>query len=156
MKVQIRRETDTDKEKLHEMVHEKEVARQFFFHPFDVKFPESLDEEGYGFTILADGRIVGEIVLEDPTRCGSTYTVGFFVSPEYWGKGICTEALKQIVKFAFDELKIHKIHSDNDSDNPASGRVLEKAGFKKEGVFKEHNFKEGKHIDIIHWGIIRK
>jgi ribosomal-protein-alanine N-acetyltransferase len=57
------------------------------------------------------------------------------VGRKYWNQGICTEALKQIVRFAFDELKIHKIACDTESDNPASLRVLEKGGFRKEEEF---------------------
>ena len=99
-------------------------------------------------------RLSLEIMLESPSICRSTYSVGFAVGREFWGQGICTEALTQIVRFGFSELRIHKIVGDNDADNPASGRVLEKAGFKKEGVFKEHYFRDGKYVDVIHWGII--
>ena len=53
--------------------------------------------------------------------------------------------------YAYNVLGIHKIHGDNDSDNPASGRVMEKAGFTNEAVFKEHVFKGGRCIDIVHW-----
>ena len=154
MKVQLRKSRKPEK-KAEEILAEKEVARQLFLPPFEVEYRGPL-EKGYYFTILADGEIVGRIGLERPSRCRSTYSVCFYVSQDYWGKGIATEALKQVVKFAFDELRIHKICGDNDSDNPASGRVMEKAGFKREGVLKEHWFKEGRYIDIIHWGIIRK
>jgi RimJ/RimL family protein N-acetyltransferase len=92
-------------------------------------------EDAYYFTILADGEIAGEIMLEHPSVCRSTYRVGYAVGRKYWNQGICTEALKQIVRFAFDELKIHKIACDTESDNPASLRVLEKGGFRKEEEF---------------------
>ena len=62
--------------------------------------------------------------------------------------------MKQIVRFGFDELRLHKIVGDNDSNNPASGRVFEKAGFHQEGVLKEQVFKRGRYIDRIHWGLI--
>ena len=61
-------------------------------------------------------------------------------------QGICTEALKQVVRFGFDELKIHKIACDTDSDNPASLRVLEKAGFKEEEVFEEAWHREDESV----------
>ena len=100
------------------------------------KFRKSL-KNSYPFTIMADGKIAGEIGLEGPSICRSRYNVGFSVAPKLRNQGICTEALKQVVRFGFDELKIHRIVGDNDSDNPASGRVFEKAGFKTDGVFKE-------------------
>lgn len=104
-------------------------------------------KDSYGFTILADGKIAGEIVLEYPSVCRSTYRVGFAVGRKFWNQGICTEALKQIVRFAFDELKIHKIAGDNDSDNPASGRVFEKAGFMKAVDLREDKYN-------VEWGLI--
>ena len=157
MNVNIREERKTDKAILDEFYADEEVSKELWLPSnkdlWIPSFRKTL-KDGYYFTILADGEIVGDICLEDPSRCRSTYSVGFAVGRQYWGQGICTEALKQIVKFGFDELKLHKIVGDNDSDNPASGRVFEKAGFEKEGVFKEHVFKAGEYIDIIHWGII--
>lgn len=58
------------------------------------------------------------------------------------------------MRIAFDELNIHRLFGDNDSDTPASGRVFEKVGFKQEGVFREHVLKAGKYIDVINWGLI--
>ncbi|MEZ4867829.1 MAG: GNAT family protein [Caldilineaceae bacterium] len=79
--------------------------------------------------------------------------MGFATDRQYWNRGCCTEALKQLVAFAF-ELKLHKLISDNDSDNPASGRVFEKVDFKQEGVFKEQVVIRGQYIDVIHWGLL--
>lgn len=112
------------------------LATAEYVHPWsnDLWMPEprrSL-ERSYPFTILADGEIAGEIGLESPSVCRSTYTVGYAIGREHWNQGICTEALKQIVTFAFEELCLHKIVSDTASDNPASLRVLEKVGFRKE------------------------
>jgi RimJ/RimL family protein N-acetyltransferase len=67
---------------------------------------------------------------------------------------LCTKALRQIVNYGFDKLKIHKICGDSGSDNPASGRVMEKAGFTREGVFREHVYKDGQYVDVLHWGLI--
>jgi RimJ/RimL family protein N-acetyltransferase len=162
MKVTIKEMRQTDRATLDEFYADEEVSKQLFLSSnkdswdrrcFHSQFRKSL-KENYSFTILADGKVAGEIMLESPSTCRSTYSVGFAVGREFWGQGICTEALRQIVRFGFSELRIHKIVGDNDSDNPASGRVLEKAGFKKEGVFKEHYFRDGKYVDVIHWGLI--
>jgi RimJ/RimL family protein N-acetyltransferase len=157
MKVNIREERKTDKATLDEFYADEEVLKEIWL-PSNADSWISLFrkhlKQNYGFTILADGKIVGEIRLDGPSICRSTYNAGFAVGRKFWGQGICTEALKQIVRFAFDELKLHKVVGDSDSDNPASGRVFEKAGFKKEGVFKEHVFKQGRYIDRIHWGLI--
>lgn len=100
----------------------------------DRYMPESKKklERGYPFTILADGEIVGDIGLGDPTECRTTYEVGYAIGRPFWNRGICTEALRQVVRFAFDELQVHKVRGDTDAENPASIRALQKAGFVEE------------------------
>ena len=159
MDVIIREAKASDQAVMEEFYKNEEVLKELWLpsnaDDWIPPFRQSLKGvQKFGFTILANDEIVGEITLEDPSICRSTYSVGFAVGRRYWGRGICTEALKQIVRFGFDELKLHKIVGDNDSDNPASGRVFEKAGFKQEGVLKEHVFKDGRYIDRIHWGLI--
>jgi len=157
MKVTVRERRKADDATLDELYAHPEVLKEIWTpenaESWIPEFRKSM-KDGYYFTILVDGKIAGDIGLDSPSRCRSTYEVGFGLGREFWGQGICTEALKQVVRFAFDELKIHKIFGDNDSDNPASGRVFEKAGFKQEGIFREHVFKEGRYIDTIHWGLI--
>lgn len=177
MKVSIREKRNTDNATLDEFYADEEVSKQILL-PSDKDFvpgcpssgsrgynrsfrnarwiPEfrKSPKEGYYFTILADGKIAGQISLGYPSICRSTYGVGYAVGRKFWNQGICTEALKQIVRFGFDELTLHTIVGDNSSDNPASGRVLEKAGFKKEEVFEEAGLREGKSIYDIDWGLI--
>lgn len=159
MKVTIREKREADKETMEKFFADPEVSKELWLpsnaESWIPEFRKPLkDSYRFDFTILVDGEIAGEIGLQDPSICRSSYCVGFAVGRRFWNQGICTEALKQLVRFAFDELKLHKLFGDNDSDNPASGRVFEKAGFKKEGVFKEHVFKQGRYIDRIHWGLI--
>ena len=159
MNVTIRQAEGPDQAVIEEFYRNKEVQDELWLpsnaDDWIAPFRQSLkDNQRFDFTIVADGQIVGEIALEDPSVCRSTYAVGFAIGRQYWGQGICTKALKQIVKFGFEELKLHKLVGDNDSDNPASGRVFEKAGFQQEGVLKEQVFKRGRYIDRIHWGLI--
>jgi ribosomal-protein-alanine N-acetyltransferase len=159
MKVRIREAKETDKATMEEFFADPEVSKELLL-PSNAaswipEFRKSLkDTYRFGFTILVDGEIAGEIGLQDPSICRSSYCVGFAVGRKFWNQGICTEALKQLVRFAFDELKLHKLFGDNDSDNPASGRVFEKASFTKEGVRKEQVFKEGRYVDHVMWGLI--
>jgi [ribosomal protein S5]-alanine N-acetyltransferase len=60
--------------------------------------------------------------------------VWYLVKPETWGKGIATDALKQLLNLGFGELGLHRIWATCLPENPASARVLEKAGMRKEGL----------------------
>ncbi|MEB8723247.1 GNAT family protein, partial [Bacillus cereus] len=72
---------------------------------------------------------------------------GFTLDKEHNAKGYATEALQLVVDFAFRELKLHRIEAGAMLDNIASIRVLEKVGFKKEGIAKENIRINGKWTD---------
>ncbi|HBO44791.1 MAG TPA: hypothetical protein DD670_12850 [Planctomycetaceae bacterium] len=80
----------------------------------------------------------------------------FIADPAQRGHGIGSEALRLLVKYAFDFLNLHKVWC---KANAADQRVLqfyERAGFRKEGTLVEHEFHEGKYIDKCVFGIIRQ
>jgi len=61
------------------------------------------------------------------------------VENKFWNKGIATEAIKQIIKFGFSRLKLTKIWAGTIINNPASGRALEKAGFKHKKIKNKYS-----------------
>lgn len=69
--------------------------------------------------------------------------LGYWIGKEYWNRGYCTEAVKSIIDYGFNNLKLHKIYATYFTNNPASGRVMEKAGMHFEAMFKSH---------LYHWG----
>jgi RimJ/RimL family protein N-acetyltransferase len=83
-------------------------------------------------------------ILIDKTRdallgmCGVhprlDFMLGYWIAKPYWGRGYATEAVRRVAKFAFDELGTNQLTASWILDNPASGRVLEKIGFKPNGT----------------------
>ena len=59
--------------------------------------------------------------------------IGYWIAKPYWNQGLCTEALRATVKWCFGKMKLKTLWSDHFVDNPASGRVMEKCGFKDTG-----------------------
>jgi ribosomal-protein-alanine N-acetyltransferase len=59
--------------------------------------------------------------------------IWYLVEPESWGKGIASQAVKHLLDFGFGELRLHRIWATCLPENPASARVLEKVGMRKEG-----------------------
>ncbi|MEK3988553.1 MULTISPECIES: GNAT family N-acetyltransferase [Robertmurraya] len=102
----------------------------------------------FGIFLKATDKLIGDISLTQIARgdLQSCYT-GFTLDKEYNGKGYTTEALQLVVDFAFRELKLHRIEAGAMPDNLASIRVLEKVGFKKEGIAKENLRINGKWTD---------
>lgn len=93
-------------------------------------------------------RIVGIISatsIQDWYRAG----VGYWVGKEFRGRGYCTEALEKMLKYLFEHQGVYKASASHMATNPASGRVMEKAGMFKEAMLAGHYCVNGKPVDGI-------
>ncbi|MBT8386676.1 MAG: GNAT family N-acetyltransferase [Ignavibacteria bacterium] len=64
-----------------------------------------------------------------------------------WGKGAGTEVVKALTEFGIKEMKLHKIYAFINPENISSIKVVEKFGYKREGLFKDHDFAQNKYFD---------
>lgn len=98
------------------------------------------------FCIEKDGKAAGAIGLHEIEK-NHKAEMGYWLSEEYWGQGIMSEAVGLVVKLGFAELKLRRVYSRVYLFNPASARVLEKRGFAFEGIEKKGAKKGEKYID---------
>ena len=101
-------------------------------------------------------RVMGTIGYMSYSADNATVEVGYSLAREAWGKGLMTEALTAVVDESFRSLQLHRIEAMHFSDNPASGRVMEKCGMTHEGHMRERICCKGVFRDVEMWGIIRK
>ncbi|MSR70980.1 N-acetyltransferase [Candidatus Kaiserbacteria bacterium] len=73
---------------------------------------------------------------------------------EFWGKGIGKEATTLLIAHAFNTMNLHRIYCYTAVNNPAMQKLAESAGFVKEGVLKEAQFKDGVYYDVIAYGLL--
>jgi [ribosomal protein S5]-alanine N-acetyltransferase len=78
-----------------------------------------------------------------------TAELGYWLAEPYWGKGIMTEAVARFTDFAFQKFELVRIHAEPYATNPASCRVLEKAGFVLEGRMRSNAIKDGRILDSL-------
>ncbi len=108
--------------------------------------------------IAVDGKAVGSIGITlhtDVERISAE--LGYFIGENYWGKGIATEAVKQMVSYAFTNFPhLHKIYATPFDFNTASQKVLQKAGFEREAILKQAAIKNGKIVDMHYYSFFRK
>lgn len=115
---------------------------------------ENGELSAFAITLKPNGELVGAISLRiDPPM--SRANLGYWIGKPYWNAGYCTEAALRLVRFAFEELKLHRLHAEHLDRNPASGRVLQKIGMLKEGIAREHTTKWGKFEDLVLYGLLR-
>ena len=112
--------------------------------------------ETFAFAITVDNKAIGSIsVFRQGNIHRRTAELGYYISEAYWGRGIMTEAIKQICEYVFSHSDIIRIYAEPFAHNTASCRVLEKAGFQLEGVLKSNAVKNGKIIDMKLYALIR-
>jgi len=102
------------------------------------------------FCIEVDGAAVGGIGIHlgiDVHR--HTAELGYWLGEEFWARGVMTEAVRAFTDFCFDRFSLRRIYAEPFGNNPASGRVLEKAGFTFEGRLKNNVLKDGQILDSL-------
>ncbi len=108
------------------------------------------------FALDVDGKAVGGIGLkmQDDVHRRSA-EIGYWLGREYWGRGIATEALKALTEHAFANFDLCRIYAMVFAWNPASSKVLEKAGYVLEGRLRKAIQKEGKMTDALLYASVR-
>ena len=117
----------------------------------------SADEnETFAFAITVDDKVVGSIgVFRQGNIHRLTAELGYYLAEEYWGRGIMTEAVRQICQYVFEKSDIIRIYAEPFAYNAASCRVLEKAGFQYEGTLRNNAVKNGKVIDMKMYSLLK-
>lgn len=83
--------------------------------------------------------------------------MGYWLGVPFWGRGYATEAARQVLAYGFAVMGCRRIHARHFGSNPASGRVLAKAGMRREGCRREAVYKEGRgYEDCIDYGILSR
>jgi len=163
-RLRIRPYTETDVTGLVPLVGAREVAATTLriAHPYTEQdardFLELTKEPGkiwLAITLRSDRRQIGGIGLrvEDQHRHAE---LGYWLGVGYWQRGYATEAAREMLRYGFEDLGLHRIFASHFKHNPASGRVLQKLGMRYEGCQREHLCKWEQFIDLELYGLLRE
>ena len=140
-----------------------ENLRDAFPHPYgpeDARRFLALAREGVPprlFAIVADGRIaggIGYVPHGDVERVGAE--VGYWLAVSHWGRGLATAALQALTDHAFGtQPELRRLWAVPFAKNPASARVLQKAGYTLEGTLRQSAIKDGRVLDQWMYAIVR-
>jgi RimJ/RimL family protein N-acetyltransferase len=108
------------------------------------------------FAIVVDGGAVGGIGIELGTDVHRrSAEIGYWLGEPFWGRGIATEALRAVTEYAFEHFDICRLEAGVFDWNPASARVLEKAGYTLEGRARLAVVKDGRSGDRLLYALVR-
>jgi ribosomal-protein-alanine N-acetyltransferase len=119
-------------------VMSEEQAREF------VAYSAGDEAEDFAVLLKRANHLIGHISFH-PWFAPRTYEIGWVFNSAYHGQGYATEAARAMMRYGFDVLKIHRLIATCQPENPASYRVMEKLGMRREGHFRKCIYRGDDH-----------
>ncbi|MCY3867052.1 MAG: GNAT family protein [Chloroflexi bacterium] len=145
----------------------EEIAKNTFVpHPYPPDGAENFVEqaregwrqdEAYVFAIIekASDKFAGCMGLH-PVPAHHRAEVGYWIGLPFWGRGLATAALRLIIHFGFETLRLNRIAAGHFPQNPASGRVMQKANMRFEGTLRGALLHRDEYKDEARYAILRE
>jgi len=110
----------------------------------------------WAFNKKGEEKFIGFGGFFEVDKVANKAELGYGLLPGNWGKGYGTEVVKLLTEFGLQDLQLHKIYANVDPENKASVKLLENIGYKREGLFKDHDYAQNKYFDTAVYTIINK
>lgn len=139
----VSRNLEQSRERLRQAVDQNDLTQRmlYFFCMEDRITSDFIGEIGYSVTRL--------------TPVGKLVDIGYFIDRRYWGLGYTTEAMREVVRFGFEEDGVYRFGAGCLRENAASERVMQKCGFIKEGELREYQWHGGRLKDRVLYRLLR-
>ena len=163
----LRRMLPTDAEDMYDYAHRSDVTRHLTWDPHpNLNYTKEYlayisahyaagDFHDWAVVVREYGRMIG--------TCGFTRfhcesdcaEIGYVIHPAFWGRGIATEAVGEVIRFGFQRLELNRIEAKFMEGNEASRRVMEKNGMKFEGILRQSMYIKGEYRNVGVCSILR-
>ncbi|GGD12640.1 N-acetyltransferase [Pontibacillus salipaludis] len=117
---------------------------------------ENKDLSPWGIEYKESGKFIGTIDFVYWEVNHNVAEIGYALSKDYWGKGISTEAVKEVIMFGFTCMDLVRIQARCLKENRGSERVMEKAGMSFEGILRKSMLVKGKYQDLKMYSILKE
>ncbi|PGS53481.1 GNAT family N-acetyltransferase [Bacillus sp. AFS041924] len=121
---------------------------------FQTRF-ENLQGMRFGIVEKESKKLIGTIGLNNLVLHSRRTEIGYDLLPEFWRKGYMSEAIKEITSYCFEKLGIFRIGANIFPDNTASSTLVEKVGFKKEGLLRGYLVQNDQSYDLNVFSLIK-
>ena len=157
----------TDAEAIYEYSRKPEVSRFLIFETHRsiedtytfLRKALQWREEGtnlvFGITLRDSGKLIGACGLHHYEQDHKSMELGYVLDLPYWNQGFMTEAVTAVIANTFASTNLHRICAHHYPGNDASGRVMEKAGMRYEGMLRQRMFVKGEFRDTKLYAILR-
>jgi ribosomal-protein-alanine N-acetyltransferase len=164
----LREVTAEDAYDVFKYLSDKDVVKPMGLEPFqtvkdvwdEIRWYKSINEEGtgirWGITLKDSGKVIGSCGFLNMLTKHYRAEVGYELSKDYWGKGIASEALEAVVKYGYQHFQLERIEALIEPANLPSQKLVEKQGFRREGLLRHYEFTCGKFDDLYMYSIIKE
>ena len=112
------------------------------------------DAVTWGIAYKNEEKLIGTICYWNITKEHYRAEMGYVLHPDHQGKGIMLEAISKVIKYGFENMKLHSVEAKVDPNNTSSIKLLERNNFIREGLFKEDYFYNGKFFDTAVYSLL--
>lgn len=116
---------------------------------------ENPDYYNWVIELKETGEVVGNISVVQIKEKAETAIIGYCMGQAWWGRGIMPEAMTAVMRYLFDEVGMNRVAACHDSNNPKSGRVMQKAGMKYEGTLRGAGWNNQGIMDEVWYGLLK-
>jgi [ribosomal protein S5]-alanine N-acetyltransferase len=134
-------------ERTHWQIFKPEDAGHWISHMQGLAMRQPRVEYQWALTVPPDDTPVGGARLRVESEQSQRGSIGYILSPGYWGKGLVTEAASIVVEFALQTLKLHRVEALVEPSNGPSWRVLERIGMTREGLLRDYLMDRDRWVD---------
>jgi ribosomal-protein-serine acetyltransferase len=110
--------------------------------------------EGFSAQIVYRGSFAGNIGFNRFDWVNRKTEIGYWIAPQYQGRGIITRACRAFIAYAFDVLKLNRVEIYCGVGNTKSRRIPERLGFREEGVFRQAEWLHDRFIDLVGYSML--
>ncbi len=155
----LRLREPADTADLHAMYGREDVAEYLLTPPLALDELEEMlaeraqsPENGFGLVLVLDGRAIGEVALmsRGPTQA----ELSWVVHPDQGGRGLVTEAVRELMRLGFDHIRLHRIYAELDARNTASARLCERLGMRQEAHRLADYWSKGEWTDTLEYAVL--
>ncbi len=156
-----------DVQDIYDYAHDEEVAQFVMWdaHHSELETLEFLnvvislynknEPAPWGIELKETKRIIGTIGFVSLESEHNKAEVGYTLAKRYWNKGLMTEALKKVIEFGFEKMKLNRIEARCIKENEQSIKVLLKVGMKEEGTLRQFLYVKKNFQDIKVFSILK-
>ncbi len=110
----------------------------------------------WAIELKENNKVIGSIDFGKWDTKANCAAIGYAISCDYWNNGYATEALREVIKFGFETMKLHRIQMEHVKENIASGKVIMKNGLKYEGTLRDAAHYKGQYYDKHIYSILKQ